>query len=300
MTDIMGGFGVDSSLPLQAGRGVQSNPLESVGNFARTLGAIQQTQLFPGQLTLQQQAVQGGAATLAKHLSQVGASMLLPSLSNPNFSMEDLTHAAGAAEQAGGSSHGVLGILGAIPFAPNTPEWRTAVRQGVASLAQTNPTEAVAQIAGAPAEQATANGIVAGVRAPAVAGGGFSPATTTPMGLAPARDKRPATAEDVAANPSLTLGQPIFTVLPGVGGNPPAPAPGNSGGNLGSGGYRPPQRPLNQLAPAYTPPGGAAPAAPGGPPPRVAPPGSVVMHGPGGTFMVPPDKIDTFKKAGYQ
>lgn len=287
---VMGGFGVDDKIPLAAGQ-QQTNPLQSTGQLVNTLGGINQLKLFPGQMTLQQQAVQGGAASLAQHLSQVGASMLLPTLGNPNFTMEDLTHSAGAAEQAGASSHGVLGILGAIPFAPNTPEWRTAVKQGIASLAQTNPEAAVAQVAGTPAEQATANGIAAGVRAPATAGGGFAPATETPMGIAPARATRPATPADVSANPSLTLGQPIFTVLPGSAG---APAP--PGGSLGTGGYRPPQRPLNQLGTPYTPPGSAAPAAP----PGVASPGSVMMHGPGGMFLVAPDKVAAFKAAGYQ
>jgi len=171
-----------------------------------------------------------------------------------------------------------------------------AIKQGVAALAQVNPAEAVAQVAGVPHEQQTANGIVSGVTPPATTGAGFVPAATTPMGLAPARIQRPATAEDVAQNPSLVLGQPTFGVLPGVGGNPPAP--GSPGASLGPGGYRPPQRPLNQLGPAYAPPGGAAPAPPT--PPRAAPPGSVVMHGPGGAFLVPPDKVETFKAAGYR
>ncbi len=291
---IMSGGGVDSSIPLRAGQGVP-NPLQSVGQTVDTLRGINDLKLFPGQMTLQQQAIQGGAATLAQHLTQTGAAMLLPTLANPNFTMQDLTHGLGAVEGAGGTSHGVLGILGASPFAPDTPEWRTYVKQGVASLAQTDAQAAAAQTLGAPAEQQTANGIVAGVRQPAAAGGGFTPATATPMGIAPARATRPATEADVRANPSLTLGQPIQTVLPGESGGPAGAPTSAPAGSLGPGGYRAPQRPLNQLGAPYTPPGGAAPAAPAPPAP-----GAILMRGPKGQFWVTPDKVATFKAAGYQ
>lgn len=291
---IMGGFGVDDKIPLAAGQGVaQTNPLQSVGTLANTINAINQTKLFPGQLALQGQAVKGGAATLGQHLNQVGANAMLPAVLDPNLTMAGLTHyAAGAEGVAGGTTQGILGQVASLGFAPDTPEWRTAVKQIITSQAQVSPEAGAAQVAGIPHEQQTANGVVSGTTAPAVAGGGFTPAVTTPMGIAPARAVRPATADDVSRDPSLTIGQPIQTVLPGASGGAAAP----SGGSLGPGGYRAPQRPLSQLGAPYAPPGGGAPAgaAPG------AAPGSIVMRGPKGTFMVPPDKVQAFKAAGYQ
>lgn len=289
---LLSGGGVNTAIPLSAGQGAaQLNPLAQVGNFADTLGKI-------NQLTLQKQAITGGAATVAQHLQQVGTNAMLPFLAIDNPTMGDLTNAAAYAEKiAGGTTNHIMQIAQNNPYPPNTPEWGNWMKRSIGALSQTDPTAAVAQAAGTPAEQMTANGISAGVRAPATAGAGFTAATTTPMGIAPARATRPATAADVAANPSLTIGTPIFTVLPG------SAAPGAPGASLGPGGYRPPQRPLTQLGAPYAPPGGAPTGAPATPTP-VAPaapaPASIVMRGPGGAFLVSPDKVAAFRAAGYR
>src|ERR1019366_3513646 len=215
MGSILSGGGVNSNIPLET-NSQQTNPLQSTGQLVNTLQGINQLRAFPGQMTLQQQAIQGGAATVAQHLNQVGANAMLPAVLDPNLTMEGLTHyAAGAEHVAGGTTQGVLAQVAALGIPPNTPEWSTAVKQIITSQAQTDAQAAAGQVGGVPHEQQTANGIASGVTAPAVAGGAFTPAATTPMGIAPARATRPATAADIAANPSLTLGQPIFTVLPG-------------------------------------------------------------------------------------
>lgn len=250
---ITGGGGVDSSIPLQAGRGVgaQVNPLQSIGQFADTMGKINNLKLFPGQLQLQQQAVQGGGATVAQHLNQVGANAMVPALSDPNLTMETLTHYAGAAEGIhGGITHGVMGQVAALPFAPDTPQWQTAVKGIIASQAQTDPNASVSQVAGTPVDISTANGVNSGVRQPAYAGGGVTAASITPMGTAPQVIHRPATADDVAKNPTLTVGQDIIAPYPGTGGGPP----------MGPGGYRAPD--LTRLGAPYRPPGAPATAVP--------------------------------------
>lgn len=284
---IMAGGGVNAQIPLETGA-QQTNPLASTGQLVNTLSGINQLKLFPGQMQLQQQQIQGGAASLAAHLNQVGASMLLPTIANPNFSMDDVTRGAGALEHAGGSSQGVLGILGAIPFAPNTPEWRTAFKQGLASLAQTSPESAVAQIAGTPINIPVGNQIVSGVQQPAVAGGGVSQATSTPIGIAPQLVKRAATQADVDAGRASEVGQEMTMPYQ----QPATPA---------GGGYGAPQRPLNQLGGPYRPAGGVAPPAPGGAPPGVPPPGTRLMTAPDGSRgYVPVAQVPTFMQHGYR
>jgi hypothetical protein len=184
---IMAGGGVNSAIPLEAGQGVpQTNPLASAGQLVGTLQGINALKLFPGQMQLQQQQIQGGAASLAAHLNQVGANAMIPALADPNLTMAKLTHYAGAAEGvANGTTQGILGQVAAIPFPPDTPQWAQAAKAIIASQAQTSPESAVAQAAGVPGTQTVGNRIVAGVTAPAIAGGGFTGATSTPVALSP-------------------------------------------------------------------------------------------------------------------
>lgn len=68
---VMGGFGVDPKIALAAGQGAQTNPLASTGDFARTLGAINQTKL-------QGQALQSGAMSLWQQQKQLAYGQIAP------------------------------------------------------------------------------------------------------------------------------------------------------------------------------------------------------------------------------
>lgn len=260
------GGGVDASIPLRAGQFQQPNPLQQTSQLADTINKINQTKLFPGQLQLQQQAIKGGAATVAAHLNQVGANAMVPALSDPNLSMESLTHYAGAAEGVhGGITQGIMGQVAAVPYAPNTPEWQRAVKGIIASQAQVNPAEGVAQVTGPLENQNVGGRILSGVRAPAYAGGGFNPGSATPLGLSP---EAAAQRTQIGTNPQ---GDPIFAPLATV-------TPGEPLFNNSNGRYAP--TPTSPGIPALHNPK-AAPAAPGiVQPPAGSPLGATVMQGP--------------------
>ncbi len=191
---LMSGGGVDSSIPLKAGAGIPApiNPLASAGQFADTLGKFNQLKLFPGQLTLQQQAITGGGASLAQHLNQVGANAMVPFLSEGAPTMAQLTNLAGHVEHfAGGSTQGIMSQVAAIPDAPDSPEWGRKVKAIIASQAQTNPAESVAQVAGTPVDLQAGGSIISGNRAPVTAGGGITPTSATRVSMTPGEAGQP-------------------------------------------------------------------------------------------------------------
>ncbi len=276
----MGG-GVDASIPLQAGKIMQNqpNPLASAGQFADTLGKFNQLKLFPGQLTLQQQAITGGGASLAQHLNQVGANAMVPFLSEGAPTMAQLTNLAGHVEHfAGGSTQGIMSQVAAIPDAPDSPEWGRKVKAIIASQAQTNPAESVAQVAGTPVDQDVGGLIVSGTKAPAHAGGVITTTSSVTKGYTPGEQlggiHRRSTQADVDAGRATQVGEDMIvpqTTLPASGGYNPGTGGARTAvppGALGPGAYHPPQRPLTQLGAPYQPPG--APAAPISPPPAAA------------------------------
>jgi hypothetical protein len=112
---------------------------------------------------------------------------MLPAVADQNLTMDRLTHYAGSAEAvAGGTTHGIMGQVAALPYAPDTPQWSQAVKQIITSQAAPAGSEtAIGQVAGVPTTQTTANAIIPGVTAPAVAGGGFTPTPGTPIGVSP-------------------------------------------------------------------------------------------------------------------
>lgn len=93
---IMGGAGVDSSIPLAAGRGAQVNPLASVGDFARALGAINNTKL-------QQQQLQSGTMSLWQQQKQLAYAQIAPLVAQGRINnVADLTSALAGVEAKGG------------------------------------------------------------------------------------------------------------------------------------------------------------------------------------------------------
>lgn len=140
--------GVDSSIPLQAGKGVQQpNPLQTIGQFANVQNALNQNKLFPGQLQQQGIATQGQQLALQKAQNAAAYQVGLPVVANPNFTLDDLTHTWGNAERnLGIVTQPALADVAGLSVAPNTPEWRQAVKNIIVSRSQTDPGAAVSSI----------------------------------------------------------------------------------------------------------------------------------------------------------
>lgn len=102
--------GVDASIPLQAGRGVQQpNPLQQIGQFAQIQNALNSNRLFPAQqqqLDLANQRSQIGLQSdqsgLIQQQRQLGAAALTPLLAKKGpLSLDDITTALAGAEKSG-------------------------------------------------------------------------------------------------------------------------------------------------------------------------------------------------------
>lgn len=111
--------GVDSSIPLQAGKGIGQQPdaLTQIGKFATIQNALNQAKLFPGQLQLQGQAIAGNTADLGRVAQVRWAQMMAPILADPNISDDDLpkhgTQAAAVLETMGLPGHMITRSLAA-------------------------------------------------------------------------------------------------------------------------------------------------------------------------------------------
>jgi hypothetical protein len=99
---IMAGGGVNSNIPLEAGA-QQTNPLASTGQLVNTLSGINQLKLFPGQMQLQQQQIQSGAASLWQQQKQLAYSQIAPLVAQGRINnTADLTTALAGVEANGG------------------------------------------------------------------------------------------------------------------------------------------------------------------------------------------------------
>jgi hypothetical protein len=133
----MGGA-VDSSIALQAGRGVQQpNPLQQIGQFAATQNLLNQNRLFPGQMALQGQQVQGGQVSLNQHINQAAAAAMAPLLTAPDGR---ITHAMATNQIATGEAQGIpmsnaVAALATLPQGDG-PGFDKAYRAWVLSQAQ--------------------------------------------------------------------------------------------------------------------------------------------------------------------
>lgn len=142
--------GVDASIPLQAGRGVQQvNPLQQIGQYAQTQALINQNKLFPGQQQLQQQAIQSGATNLASLTTQKAYQSIAQLLALPpgQITHDAVTTALGSVEHnLGLPTHGVLNDIFATAPTGDGPAFDTKMRALLASRAQISPESAVAQV----------------------------------------------------------------------------------------------------------------------------------------------------------
>lgn len=174
--------GIDASIPLQAGRGIeQPNPLKQIGEFAGIQNALNQAKLNPGALELQKQAIQAGASKSQQTVNQVAYQALTPFLRpGADLSIGALTTQLASIEHNLGIPTG--GILPDIIQATTNGDPATAgerVRMLIASRAMISPESAVTVAAGSPTTRDTGLGIESGTQQSAVGGGGFAPASTT-------------------------------------------------------------------------------------------------------------------------
>src|ERR1700761_5068798 len=139
---------VDSSIPLQAGRGSATppNPLQQIEQFALTKNLLNQNALFPGTKTLQQQQIQGGQLGLEKQFRQAAYNALAPLLAGGPITHDSMTSALGALEQTGISTHGVLNDLLATAPTGDGPAFDAKARALITANSQTDPATAVRMV----------------------------------------------------------------------------------------------------------------------------------------------------------
>lgn len=158
--------GVDSSIALQAGQGVQqqNNPLQTASQYIGLQNALQQQQLYPGQIqqqqnelslfpgqkALQQQAVSGGALGLAQKTNQAAYSMLSPLLSDPTMTHDKLTTALAGIEAAGIPTGGVIADFQKSLPGGDGPGFQKSFRTLVGARMLTSPDSQLAATVGTP------------------------------------------------------------------------------------------------------------------------------------------------------
>jgi hypothetical protein len=212
--------GIDSSIPLQAGRGVQQpNPLQMIGEFAQAKNALNNLQLFSGQQQLQQQAIQGGQVNLANLQNASAYRALTPLLAGGPITHDTLTTALGSIESnLGLPTHQIINDVLATGGGGDGPQFDAKVRALIASRSQTSPESAVAMAT--PRQGMVDYG--PGVQPVNIAPPG-SPnvGQVTPVGGAFMKGVGPQYVQTGAGNVPTNNGQPTGPVIPN------APSPGD-------------------------------------------------------------------------
>ncbi len=294
-----GSGGIDHSIALQAGRGVeQPNPLRTIGEFANVQNALNQAKLFPETLAQQRQHTIGVQRSTAY-------GFLAPLMDRPpeQWTHKAITDLLGPAERQGVVTHPILADLALAPSADGAA-LANFMRPLIASQMQTSAPERLRTVTPGtqflpvgdqtlPLSIAPSGSLTPGVPTQSAPGfgQGYTPGERMQVMT------RKATQADVDANPGLQVGQDIPIPATEVVRPYSAPIGGARipAGALGPGGYAAPTRPLDQLGSPYRPPG--VPAAPAQTSPVA---GARLMKGPGGTFWVTPDKVSVFQQNGYQ
>ena len=127
--------GVDSSIPLQAGRGVPGpvNPLEALGQFAGIQNALNKAKLSPGELELQGQAIRGGNLTLAQKTRQAAYQALAPLLiGDTPITHDSVLSRLGAMEKSGLPTDAIVRDMSAASLGDG-PQFHNFMRTNIAS-----------------------------------------------------------------------------------------------------------------------------------------------------------------------
>jgi hypothetical protein len=212
--------GIDSSIPLQAGKGVQQpNPLQMIGEFAQAKNALNNLQLFSGQQQLQQQAIQGGQVNLANLQNASAYRAMTPLLAGGPITHDSLTTALGSIESnLGLPTHQIINDVLATGGGGDGPQFDAKVRALIASRSQTSPESAVAMATPRQGMVDYGPGIQPVNIAPP---GSPNVGQVTPVGGAFTKGVGPQYVQTGAGNVPTNNGQPTGPVIPN------APSPGD-------------------------------------------------------------------------
>lgn len=148
--------GVDSSIPLQAGKNGQeaANPLSAIGPAAQLIGTLNQVRLMPGQLQLQQQAIQSGQANLLNQQKRLAYSSLAPLLdpSQGPINLNKVTNVLAKAENSGIVTGPALDDLSSVSLTGDPTKDDAAIRAHILPNLQA-PENAAAAVSMRPAGQ---------------------------------------------------------------------------------------------------------------------------------------------------
>jgi hypothetical protein len=289
---IMSGGGVNANIPLEAGQGVaQTNPLQSTRDLVGTLAGINQLKLFPGQMQLQQQQIQGGQQTLWQQQKQLAYSQIAPLVAQGRINnTADLTTALAGIEHNGGVTAPFIQDM--VNSVGQNGGNFTDNLKGMVVAGTQPPEKAVGALA--PIQSTVAQGLTQQpylTPPPGMPGQGqpVPVGNPQPLGASPAQQGTPVTWRDNTgaehtgtwAQYNQALGNGQVNGPPTSGGPPVAGAP-----SFGTpGGHYPSNPALRNPAAASAQPPGAA---------------SRVMTDPNGKqWVVPADKIAAAQQAGY-
>lgn len=207
---------VDPSISLAAGTGAAApqNPLNTLGQSANAINALNQTRLFPGQLQQQQLATNAAELNQTRQRMQAVGAMLAPLAGQPNLTHADVMGALGGLKAAGIPTQEFEADAHQTMPTSDGPELAQWFKTHVAARIM-SPDAIAGSVVGSPGTMSNGQQIQ-----PGVVGGPLSanPGAFTPAGGAtqvfPSRSElatqvgRAATADDAA-----TLGVPIGTPL---------------------------------------------------------------------------------------
>lgn len=140
-----GSLQADPSIILKAGQNVQqSNPLQTIGQFANVQSAINQNRLFPLEQQRMQLAnqrsqlgLQSDQSSLIQQQRQLGYAAAAPLLAKKGpITLDDMTTALGGFEKAGGVSAPVLNELQHLPLTGDPVQDDATFRSHILANAQ--------------------------------------------------------------------------------------------------------------------------------------------------------------------
>jgi hypothetical protein len=214
--------GVDASIPLQAGKGVQQpNPLQQIGQFAQTANALNDLKLFPLRQQQVQQQVQGGQLGLTNATNAAVYQGLLPLTLDKNkpITHDSLSTWLANLESAGIPTHNIVNMLANSPQGDG-PEFDAIWRGRIAAGSQTDAAQALGAVTPHAGSVDVGPAIQPTLTAPA---GATNPGAVTPVGGAFVKGVGPQYVNTGGGNVPTNNGQPTGVAIP----NEPSPADRN-------------------------------------------------------------------------
>lgn len=129
--------GFDPAIALQARSPVAPNPLQQIGEYANAANSINRLKMFPGELALQGQQVQGGQLSLTQHINQAAAGALAHMMAEPvgSITHEKATNGIAIGEAQHIPMGNVVGAMAQFPQGDG-PDFDAAFRRWVLANGQ--------------------------------------------------------------------------------------------------------------------------------------------------------------------